>query len=95
MYLVCPPFDDTLPEEDLVGGFELGSDLSGLEEGTANLYLMFSKDDDVVPVSHADTFEEELTDAEIIIYENKNRHFDVSEFPEIIERMNADVEGRA
>ena len=31
-YLICPPFDDTIPTEDLVGGFKLKSDLSLIEK---------------------------------------------------------------
>ncbi|KKP88934.1 MAG: hypothetical protein UR91_C0010G0013, partial [Candidatus Nomurabacteria bacterium GW2011_GWC2_35_8] len=33
-YLICPPFDDTVPGEDLVGGFKLKSDLSLLEKNS-------------------------------------------------------------
>ena len=39
-YLICPPFDDTVPGEDLVGGFKLKSDLSLLEKNSKNLYLV-------------------------------------------------------
>ena len=60
VYLVCPPFDDSLPEEDLVGGFKLTSDLSLIEKNTKNLYLLFSSDDDVVPVSHAEKYRNKL-----------------------------------
>lgn len=66
-FLICPPFDDTLTGEDLVGGFELKSNLSLIEENTKNVFLMFSKDDDVVPVSHAEKYREKLKNAEIII----------------------------
>jgi len=90
-YLICPPYDNTLPEEDLVGGFKLKSDLSLLEKNSKNLYLMFSKDDDVVPVSHAEKFRKKLKNANIIIYESKNRHFKISEFPEIVKMIKADV----
>src|SRR3990172_2004460 len=48
VYLVCAPFDDTLPKEDLVGGFKLKADLSLLEKNSKNLHLLFSKDDDIV-----------------------------------------------
>ena len=90
-YLICPPYDNSLPEEDLVGGFKLKSDLSLLEKNSKNLYLMFSKDDDVVPVSHAEKFRKKLKNANIIIYESKNGHFKISEFPEIVKMIKADV----
>jgi hypothetical protein len=90
-YLICPPYDNTLPKEDLVGGFKLKSNLSLLEKNSKNLYLMFSKDDDVVPVSHAEKYRKKLKNAKIIIYESKNGHFKISEFPEIIKMIKKDV----
>jgi predicted alpha/beta hydrolase family esterase len=93
-YLICPPYDNTLSEEDLVGGFKLKSDLSLLEKNSKNLYLMFSKDDDVVPVSHAEKFRKKLKNANIIIYESKNGHFKISEFPEIVKMIKADVKNK-
>lgn len=83
-YLVCAPFDDSVKEEPLVGGFKLKSDLSLLEKNSQNLNLLFSKDDDVVPVSHAEKYREKLPQANIVIYKSKNGHFNVPKFPEII-----------
>ena len=83
-YLVCPPFDNTVEGEDLAGGFRLGADLSLMEENARNLYLFFSKDDESVPVSHAEKYRKKLKNAKIIIFESKNGHFRIAEFPEII-----------
>jgi len=91
VYLVCPPFDDTLIGEDLVGGFELQDDLSMIEENCSNVNLLFSKDDDVVPVSHADKYKNKLKNANIVIYDDKNGHFKVEEFPEIVEMIRNDL----
>ncbi|MFA6285159.1 MAG: alpha/beta hydrolase [Parcubacteria group bacterium] len=90
-YLVCPPFDNTLTGEDLVGGFKLKSDLSLLETNSKNLYLMFSKDDEVIPVSHAEKYREKLKGAKIMIFKSKNGHFKISKFPEIIEMIKKDL----
>ncbi len=90
-FLICPPFDNSIPEEDLVGGFELGSDLSMLDSCSENLYLMFSKNDDVVPISHADEYRDKLKNAVIITYESKNGHFNISTFPEIIKIIKSDI----
>jgi predicted alpha/beta hydrolase family esterase len=90
-YLVCPPYDNTLTGEDLAGGFKLGSDLNLLEKQTKNLYLMFSKDDNVIPVSHAEKYRKKLINANIIVYESKNGHFQVSEFPEIIGMIKGNI----
>jgi len=87
IYLVCPPFDDTLLGEDLAGGFKLKSDLSLIKENSKNLYLLFSKNDDVVPIAHAKKFEEKLKNANIIIYDDKNGHFQIEEFPEIVKMI--------
>jgi predicted alpha/beta hydrolase family esterase len=90
-YLVCPPFDDTVIGEDLVGGFKLKSDLSWIEKNCKNLYLMFSKDDESVPVSHAEKYRKKLKNAHIIIYKSKNGHFNVPKFPEIVKLIKADT----
>src|SRR3989338_9052732 len=88
-FLICPPFDNSLigDGEELVGGFKLKSDLSRLERSSKNLYLMFSKDDEIVPVSNAEKYRKKLKNAKIIIYKSKNGHFKVPTFPEIIKMI--------
>ena len=86
-YLVCAPFDDTCFHEDLVGGFKLKSNLSLLDNCTKNLVLLFSKDDDSVPVAHAEKYRNKLKNAKIIIYKSKNGHFRVSKFPELVKMI--------
>jgi predicted alpha/beta hydrolase family esterase len=90
-YLVCPPFDNTLPKEDLVGGFTLKADLSLIEKNSKKFYLFFSKDDDVVPATHAKKYKVRLKNARIITYTSKNGHFDIPRFPEIIKLIKADI----
>lgn len=90
-YLICPPYDNTLSGEDLVGGFKLKSDLSLLEKSSKNLYLMFSEDDDVVPISHAEKYRKKLKNPNIIIYKSKNGHFKISKFPEIVKMIKKDI----
>ena len=89
VFLVCPPFDDTCPDEDLVGGFRLKSDLSLLEQNTKNLNLLFSADDDCVPVYHAEKYRQKLPKGNIVIYKDKNGHFKVPVFPEIIKLIKS------
>jgi predicted alpha/beta hydrolase family esterase len=90
-YLICPPFDNTILGEDLVGVFKLKSDLSMMEKNSKNLKLLFSKDDDCVPVSHAEKYRKKLKNAEIVIYKSKNGHFKISEFPEIVQMIKRDI----
>lgn len=86
-YLVCPPYDGSLSSEDLVGGFKLKSDISKIQKNSPNLTLLFSKDDDVVPVAHADKYWKKLPDAKVVVYESKNGHFKIEEFPELIKMI--------
>jgi predicted alpha/beta hydrolase family esterase len=89
-FLVCPPFDKThSSDDDLAGGFQLKSDISLIEKNCPNLTLMFSKDDDCVPVYHAEKYRSKLKKANIIIYESMNGHFNVPEFPEIIKMIKS------
>ena len=91
LYLVCPPFDDTLFDEDLAGGFVLKRDISLVEKNAKKITLMFSVDDDCVPISHADKYEKKLKSANIIRYKSKNGHFNVSSFPEIVSMIKVDL----
>lgn len=91
VYLVCPPHSDDLPNERLSGGFKIKSNLSLLEKQSKNLTLMFSKDDDVVPINHAEKYREKLKYAKIIIYKSKKGHFKISKFPEIIRMIKQNI----
>jgi predicted alpha/beta hydrolase family esterase len=93
-FLICAPFDDSLTNEDLAGGFKLKSNLSLIQKNTRNLYLLFSKDDDVVPVSHAKKYAKKLKGSQIIIYKNKNGHFNIPKFPEIIKMIKKDIKNK-
>jgi len=90
-YLVCPPFDNSLREEDLAGGFKLKNDLTLIEKNSKKVYLLFSKDDDVVPPLHAKKYKQKLKNANLVIYKSKNGHFQISKFPEIIKMIKEDV----
>ena len=45
---------------------------------------MFSKDDDIVTVTHAEKYKKKLKKANFIIYNSKNSHFKISEIVEMI-----------
>lgn len=91
VYLVCPPYDNTLMGDDLVGGFRLKSDLSRLEKNCQHLNLLFSKNDDVIPVSHAQKYARKLKHANIVVYQHIKGHFMISEFPEIVKMIKNDL----
>lgn len=87
--LVAPPYDDSLPGEDLCNGFELSS-LAGLKDYDVTFF--FSNDDDVVPVSEAGKFRKELPDAEFVFLDGMNGHFQCERFKEIEEILRSAVE---
>ena len=91
VYLIASPFDNSLPGEDLVGGFKLGADLSLIEKNVKNINLLFSKDDQIVPLSHVEKYRVKLPRASFVIFESKNGHFLVSEFPEIVKMIKGEV----
>lgn len=91
VYMICPPYDNTCSQEDLVGGFKLKSDLSLIEKNCKDVTLMFSADDDVVPVAHAEKYRNKLKNSKIVIYKSKNGHFRISKFPEIIKMIKEDI----
>ncbi|OIO41737.1 hypothetical protein COU56_02925 [Candidatus Pacearchaeota archaeon CG10_big_fil_rev_8_21_14_0_10_31_9] len=91
IYLICPPFDNTIEGEDLVGGFKLKSDLSMIDKNCKKVSLLFSKDDGTVPISHAEKYKTKLRSAKVIIYKSKNGHFKISKFPEIVKMIKEDI----
>jgi len=91
IYLVAAPFDGSHSTEDLVGGFNLKSDISQLETNTKKLTLFFSADDQVVHQSHAQKYKKKLPSTKIIVYKSKNGHFRVPAFPEIVKMIREDL----
>ena len=89
LHLIAPPFDGSMPEEDLAGGFELSDDLSLIEEQCSNVHLYFSKDDFIVPIQHASLYKEKLPNSNFHIFESKNGHFLTPEFPELIKNIKS------
>jgi predicted alpha/beta hydrolase family esterase len=90
-YLVCPPFDNTLPKDDLVGGFKLKKNLSLFEKQSKSIIIFFSQDDDTVPASQAEKYKKKLPNAKIVIFKSKNGHFRVAKFPEIVKMIKEDL----
>jgi hypothetical protein len=90
IYLIAPPFDNTILGEDLVGGFELRKDLSLIEKNCKRITLIFSKDDPVVPISHSEKYKKNMKFAKIVVYKSKMGHFKVKRFPELIKMIKGD-----
>ncbi len=91
VFLIAPPFGEGLSDHLMYGGFILGKELSKLDSCSKNLYLLFSEDDDIVPIVNRDAYEEKLNNAKFFTYNDKNGHFRVEKFPEIINMIKNDV----
>lgn len=84
VFLIAPPFDDTLVGEDLAGGFALKKHLSLLEKNAPHLFLFFSRDDEIVPLETAEKYRAKLPHAHVLICKNKKGHFGTASFPELV-----------
>ncbi|MCF7820280.1 MAG: hypothetical protein K9M44_02300 [Candidatus Pacebacteria bacterium] len=91
LYLIAPPFDDSLPEKALAGGFKLKNNLSLLEKQVDNLALFFSLDDTVVPCSEAEKYRKKLPQAEIFTLDKMKGHFRADKFPQLIAKIKKDL----
>lgn len=87
VFLIAPPYSNKLPGDYYGGGFNLKADLSLISKNCNNVTLLFSEDDNVVPLIHATKYAEKLPKANIVILKNKNGHFRVEKFPEIVKML--------
>lgn len=92
VYLICPPYNNDIPGEDLVGGFRLKSDLSLLEKSCKHLHLWFSSDDEVVPLSQMDKYMKKIKKADFQVFDKVNGHFKIEKFPEFIKAIKKDLQ---
>jgi len=87
VFLVAAPYDNSLVGEDLVHGFALGGNLSNVTKQCLNTHFFFSENDDCVPLEHAEKFRKKLPKAQFHIYPDKNGHFQIETFPELIREI--------
>ena len=82
-YLIGAPFDNTLPDEYLGKDFDLKKiDLKLFEKQSKNIFLFFSKDDPIVPISHMKKFSNILKNSKEVVF-SKKEHFNQSDFKEL------------
>jgi predicted alpha/beta hydrolase family esterase len=91
-YFIAPPFShEKFESKKLYGDFVLKNNLQKIEENCKNIVFMFSKDDKVVPINDNEIqYKKLLKNSQFFEYDNKNGHFNVSEFPEIIKMLKED-----
>lgn len=80
LLLVAAPYDDCTKES--LGKFILPKDLHGLSNQCKDIYLVFSKDDPVVPIREIKKYKDALPDAQMIIFKSRG-HFSQDHFPEL------------
>ena len=90
LYIVGSAFDGT-GRKYIAGCFYLPKDLSRVEINCKNINLLFSVDDDIVPIFHAEKYKEKLPSASIFKYPDINGHFKIKEFTEIITMIRNDI----
>ncbi|MFZ4632292.1 MAG: alpha/beta hydrolase [Patescibacteria group bacterium] len=89
LIVVATPYDGSLAGEYFGGGFKLKSDISLIEKNCKNVNLFFSSNDEVVPLIHAEKYKSKLKQAKIFILDDKNGHFRVETFPEIVKLVKS------
>ncbi|MCX7956016.1 MAG: hypothetical protein N2593_02860 [Patescibacteria group bacterium] len=87
IHLVAPPFDKTNSIEELSGGFKLKKDLSLLKKQIKNIYFYFSENDEIVPLYYKKRYQEQFLEAKFFVFKDKNGHFRVEKFPELIKNL--------
>jgi len=67
-----------------IGDFVLPASIARVSKLTSKIYLLYSKDDKVVPFAESGIYKKQLPEAELIAFEDRG-HFNQLEFPELIE----------
>lgn len=81
--LLAAPFDEGGLQESL-GQVILPDSLETFSSQAQKIYLIFSKDDPIVPFENAQKYQQALLGSEIIAFEDR-QHFNQELFPEIVE----------
>lgn len=81
-FLVAAPFNDTSTVESLTD-FALPESLEKLAAQGGAMYLVHSKDDPVVPFEQVEQYQEALSGAQKMIFDDRG-HFNQKHFPELV-----------
>ena len=83
IFLIAAPIGDVCNEEELVS-FLLKGPLDKVISQVADITIIHSKDDVVVPVEHAAIYKEKLPNAKLVLLD-KMGHFRLPHFPELVD----------
>lgn len=85
LILIAAP---TSEEIESLGEFKPQRTFRALNQKAEKIYLLYSQDDPVVPISDLKEFQENIEKAKPIIFKDKG-HFNQEEFPELVELIQA------
>ncbi len=85
LLLVALPFDSG--PGGSIGNFKLGKDFKLLKDQVKDVSIYFSRDDKVVPFSHAQKYKEILPEAKIVVFEDRGHFSKTTEFPELVDEI--------
>ncbi len=90
LFLLAAPYEiSELKERENLTSFDYEKDrFNNVISQSEKLVILHSKDDFIVPYSHAEKYAKSLSEAEFVTFEDKN-HFLVEEFPELISKIKA------
>ena len=90
LLLGAAPFENS-PDDSKEDGGDFAFDthkVGELARTTDSITIFHSKDDFVVPYTHALKYQAALSQAELITFEDKN-HFLIPEFPELVQKIQS------
>jgi predicted alpha/beta hydrolase family esterase len=90
LHLVCPVFNEEYPliSSETLGNFVLDpGKLKNISPQVEEIFIYHSKDDPLIPYSHSEQYKKHLPTAKLTLFEDRG-HFQVSEFPELLENIN-------
>ena len=85
VYLIAAPHTDVKIEESL-GDFMLPESIEKMSDQVGKIFIIFSEDDMLVTVPHAERYMEQLPKAEVIKFTDK-QHFSLPEFGELVDHI--------
>lgn len=83
--LVAPAYDSEVVKDSLAD-FALSKKVSNIQEQVDSIIIYQSKDDFAVAYQDALTYQEDMPEAELMMFEDRG-HFLQSEFPELVENI--------
>jgi hypothetical protein len=89
LLLLAAPFEPADGSGEDGGDFVFDTaQVHTIAKRASNITIMHSKDDFVVPFTHAEKLASALPKADLVIFEDKN-HFLIEDFPELINKIKA------